>query len=424
MTFRQPVNTLLRTYNSRQTNNYKPDFNSNPLLNRTGLKDNELLEQSRFARDAHRMQKFGLEPEQKNMKELDVLRNIIIQPIKIEKKNNDVHHNYEFAKSTWEREREVCWALKTNTPYKNIIPQKSKENPHGFDYTQKLKKGDEKKLIIHSVTKLDRNKDEIENKLSNLEHKIKKMNKKHDKIYAENKYLEHKHNFDYEHIFYYKNTTVPKDHADMKETQLTYHIQRQKERDDGMKAKDVILNELLDETLDEKITTKKKDMLSDIISSNMNNTNIEDIIDKILNVQQEISDDESIKTNLSKSNKLTVDEEISLLLNPAETVDEFDTKQTDFDIDAFLTSIDIQPEKSDRSSKPKDYSDKKILLSKQQDFDIDAFLESNDIQFEKPNHPFVLKSKSQPDKNLIEPDLEELINTNSDLDSILKEIMS
>lgn len=317
-------NHLINAYNVHQSNTYKSHItntlSSNPLLSKSQSKYDTIINQTKTAKDINDIRRIGDQHSgQKNTKELDALRQIMIQPIKIEKKNDDVKQKYDFVSAMQNQEREVCWALKTNTPYKNIIPQKTEKTPYGFDYTQKIKKDESHKLIIHTVTNLDKDKDEIEDKLEKLEKNIGKQNKKNKKIFSDDNYEQHKEKFEYEHIFFYKISVNQKDHTEMKDAQIQYHIQKQKQTEVGSQHKDDILK-----SLDNEITKTKNDDVDDLIekSLNLQNDDIDGAINKILNIQQKIDSDVTIDDEIEKlinskstSHELSIDEEINMLIN-------------------------------------------------------------------------------------------------------------
>jgi hypothetical protein len=283
-------NQLLNAYSTYQNNTQNAYINSmfqtNPLLSQPIIqtKQNYLMDQMKTAQEIDQIKKLqqpkGINKRKGNEQD-DMVRDMIIRPVKIKENNQNVKQNYDFISSTWEQARDTWWTKKTNQPYKNIIPQKDEKHTHGFDYKQIINPKEEYKLIIHTVTQND--KVGADNRLDELKTTIESQDSENKVIYSQDKYLKHKKDFDYEHVYYYKVKCDSKGHVELKEERLVYHEQKQKEKEEGKKKLDTILESLQNDDLLNDVTIKderKEDIMDDV--------SIDKLIEDTLNTQQVI----------------------------------------------------------------------------------------------------------------------------------------
>lgn len=338
---RAKQNMLLNSYNAFNQNSYGNQMNrifaSNPILNQQIVqsRQDQVLNQMKNIEEIEFVKKLQNQVRSKEIDEVEMLRRLVIMPIKIEKKNDDVEPRFCFVKGSWEHERDVAWAKKTNQPYKNIIPQKADESDStGFDYKQKINKGEIEKLTIHKVTELDKNKKKFEK-----EHRVKRktrkdLNSENKLTYSLDNYTKHKKYFDYEHIYTFRIKHDSKSHDDLKFDRIKYHEEKQKEREKNKIFKDRIL-ELLDndgvvneQTQDNESSepssshSSRKSKKGKSDSDDEKDINVEDLLKEILETQ-EIIDEEKYTREKNK----TADEELEELLNAIPSTKELENQE-------------------------------------------------------------------------------------------------
>ena len=311
-------NNLLQSYNTFNQNSYNNQmgriFSANPILNQqvVQVRQEQVLDQMKNIEEIELVKKLQKQVINKEIDETEMLKQLIIMPIKIERKNDDVEPRYCFVESSWEQERITAWAKKTNQPYKNIIPQKDGENDvKGFDYKQKISKDEKEKLTIHKVTELDKNRRKF-----NKEHRIKKTNRKelnneNRVTYSSDNYTKHKKFFDYEHIYTFKIKHDSKSHDDLKFDRIKYHEEKQKEKEKNRVFKDKILEALEDDNMvDDSSSNKnnkssKEEHTQDLEEDD--DVSVDDLLKNILETQNIINEEQEEKNR-------TADEELELLL--------------------------------------------------------------------------------------------------------------
>jgi len=174
-----------------------------------------------------------------NSSDVDMLKSIILKQEKVKTDNSEIRKTYEKINSSWEKTRDDLLKNKTNTPYKHIIPQKDEKHVHGFDYTQIIDR--QEQLTIHKVTEKDRDAKKLENSFGILNEKRNCLDKDNRVIYSEDKKLEHKKKFDYEHVYVYKMVHDPKGHGELKGERISLYEKEQREREKGKEMRDAIL---------------------------------------------------------------------------------------------------------------------------------------------------------------------------------------
>lgn len=320
-------NNLLNAHNNHQQSMYNPSINSafsnNPLLRRLDDQRQHIMSRTsemREINDVKRMQKVNTTDK----RQMESLRDVLINPMKIEKKPGEVQKAYDLANATWKQDIDVLWKdRKTikNTPYKIIIPQKTKDTPHGFDYNQLISEPEQ--LVMHKVTTKDKDKKVFDKNLNTLETSMKSIDKENGQIFSEDKKSEHKSRFEYEHVFYRKNITDTKHHDELKQDQDTYATLKSKELEEGKNARDAILAALQnDETIEVKKETSNDIIDTDsLLESVMNSVSTkqpvkkndtDSLLDSIMNNTKTITNKNDIKP--TKIVTMSQDDELNMLL--------------------------------------------------------------------------------------------------------------
>jgi hypothetical protein len=145
------------------------------------------------------------------------------------------------------------WEGRTNQPYKNIL---KKEN-----YEKKFRNKDD--LIVHRVTKKDRNKALLDNELSKLEELLADHNDQLKIIYSKTQKSQHKKKFQYTNIYKYRMTHNAKNWDELRD----FYEKEQTKIDKKEKKIDNMINMLLDGDILEgdevKSITRELKLLSD-----------------------------------------------------------------------------------------------------------------------------------------------------------------
>jgi hypothetical protein len=337
MAERMQQNKLLALRNMQQQNSYNNQmnriFSTNPILNQPIVqnKQNQLFNQMKNVEEIELVKKLQRQFQNKEIDERELLRQLVIMPVKIEKKNEDVMPRYNFVEGSWEHEREVALAKKTNQPYKTIIPQKKNANDkYAFDYTQKITKEECDKLTIHKVTEFDKNARKFRK-----EHRVKKrvrkdQNKENKITYSTDSYLKHKQHFEIEHIYVFRiNEKNSKSHNDLKFDRIKYHEEKQKEREKGKLLKDSILEALDDQNIiDDTILEDDEDKDEDV--------NVDDLLKEMLETQDIINEEQN-----------TVDDELNSILEETKDIETNVDNEADNELDILLNSFeDVDPTNS------------------------------------------------------------------------------
>jgi hypothetical protein len=140
------------------------------------------------------------------------------------------------------------WGGRTNQPYKNIL---KKEN-----YEKQFKNKDD--LIVHRVTKKDRNKVLLDEELSKLEELLAEHNDQLKLVYSKQQKAKHKKKFQYTNIYKYRMTHNAKDWKELRD----FHEKEQSKIDKKDKKIDNMINLLMDiDTLDDEEGNKIKQKL-------------------------------------------------------------------------------------------------------------------------------------------------------------------
>jgi len=182
----------------------------------------------------NKIKKFNNIDQQYNQ---DELKNIILQPMKIEKSivdfkslinNKTINNEKDFKESINKR---------VNEPYKGIIKN--------FDYS-KIRAKHEEDLIVHKVTNLDKDKNLFNDKMKIFKTEIKTQNNDIKNIYSLNKVTEHKKEFDYQHKYKYRTKLDSNNDDDLRIDRIEFYKKEQSKAEENKKKIDDILFNLID----------------------------------------------------------------------------------------------------------------------------------------------------------------------------------
>lgn len=271
-------NPLVQQYRQHQQSN--TPFQNNPLLQnnpafRNGINynDSEQMKQMQMLQMAH-MQKLKEIQQIKHMEKMneiennwdkDKIRESVINPLKIEKKNNseeliknikdrwgiDVikkrsyRKNNEYDDITKQfkdkvgTQRQELWNKRTNVPYKHIIKDEKYYKKFVSDPRKKRK---EKELLVHKVTNKD--KEGVEEDFDKFNQNIEKHDNELKIIYSTSKEVEHKKKFEYNHKSKYRVKYDPTDHSKMKKDKIDILKKEQKKQEKDKKNINDIYHQL------------------------------------------------------------------------------------------------------------------------------------------------------------------------------------
>lgn len=345
-------NQLLWKYQQSQQN--KVPFQNNSLLQQNPMfRDNMNYSNSQQmqmmqAMHAKKMQHFKelqqinqLEKlnELENMVDKEKIRESVIKPTKIDKKNNmdDIIKN---AKEKWgfeikkkksvknqydaiddqfqqnlENQKKVLQKERTNLPYKNIIKnikdgdnhyekhyKKFVDNPliGEADKTQ-IEKA-EQDLLVHKVTNAD--KEGVEEEFEEFEKNLETHNNELKVIYSSSKEAEHKKQFEYNHKSKYRIKYDPESHDDMKKDKINILKKEQKRMEKGKQTVDDVMQFLAD-----------NELLGEIDINNILNENDSGSSDKSLDKSSNI-DDSKQDTNPQETKNVVKPSEVKQIVKP------------------------------------------------------------------------------------------------------------
>ena len=190
--------------NNQMLNN-NPNFVAN--MYNSGYYQKMNMEKMERMRRAKSVEDLGVDKEQ--------LAKYIICPLKVEKESKDVlTGNYTQKESLYAIERgkknnssiEKLWEKRTNNPYKNILKDEN--------YTKKFNNKDD--LIVHKVTKFDKNLKKLMAEYEDMLEFIVIHDGKLEIKYAKSKENKFKEKFDYENKIKYRVKYDPKNYTELK----------------------------------------------------------------------------------------------------------------------------------------------------------------------------------------------------------------
>ena len=164
----------------------------------------------------------------------DELKNIILNPQKIEKPNINIETLVQNKNSENNIELQESIKKRVNLPYKGIIKD--------FNYNKVI--SSEKDLIIHKVSSEDKihfNEDmsSFKNKNNNIDNEIKDT-------YSMDKQTTHKKEFEYQHKYKYRTKLESNEESDLRSDRIEFYKKEQNKLDDNKKKIDDILLNLID----------------------------------------------------------------------------------------------------------------------------------------------------------------------------------
>jgi hypothetical protein len=237
---------------------------------------NNLLQNNNTASSIHAQQMqqmYHIKQQNQNQGTLDKdkLKEILIKPIKLEKANTAmIDKVLKDEEDKRKPKLEDYWKNRTNISYKGILKN---ENPN-------LKITTKDDLIVHRVTKEDKNAKEIENKYQDINEKIQTHNGELKVIYATSKEREHKKKFEYTHIYQYRKTDLnnnddeQQDHDKLRQERFNFYKEQQKKQEKNKNKLDSILDKLVNDGI------FSQDELNGLDTKNINNNTKPDITSK------------------------------------------------------------------------------------------------------------------------------------------------
>jgi len=164
----------------------------------------------------------------------DDLKNIILNPQKIEKPNINIETLVQNKNTENNIELQESIKKRVNLPYKGIIKD--------FNYNKVI--NSEKDLVIHKVSSEDKvhfNEDmtTFKNKNINIDKEIKDT-------YSIDKKITHKKEFEYQHKYKYRSKLESNEEPDLRTDRIEFYKKEQNKLDDNKKKIDDILLNLID----------------------------------------------------------------------------------------------------------------------------------------------------------------------------------
>ena len=262
--------TMNSNINYPQSNPNAHHFQTNQQQNMNQM---QMLQRMKHIKQMHHVKRLEKLKEIENMDDSKI-REYVIRPEQVTKNTEDkekINANYNLLKNMYDSKESFdigakkFWTERTNEPYKNII--KDAEHYKQFLTEQKRKKLDNKdELIVHKVTKADRDEDILKEEWYEKE-KGKKIHDDELKMtYSTSKQAEHKKKFEYNHIYKYRIKYDPSDHSKMKKNKIDCYKKEQEIREKDNKKVENIIEEILENDL---LST---DQLKKLGINNVNNT--------------------------------------------------------------------------------------------------------------------------------------------------------
>lgn len=124
------------------------------------------------------------------------------------------------------------WDNRTNQPYKRIM--------HRENWNRNFDEQDD--LIVHKVSKKDKNKKKLKKAYRKLRKLMKEENKQIEEIYSEDKEVQHMRNFQYSHVYKYRLKHKSNNHEDMKKIYKKEQRKLNRERNEIQSALTMLLN--------------------------------------------------------------------------------------------------------------------------------------------------------------------------------------
>ena len=164
----------------------------------------------------------------------DSLKQMIINPQKIEKPNLNIENLVKNRESDGKKELDECMKKRTNQPYKGIIKN--------FDYNRKFENKED--LIVHKVTMED--KIHFEDDIEKYKYKKEEQNKEIYSDYSKDKETKHKKDFEYQHKYKYRSNLDNGTESDLRVDRIEFYKKEPEKMEDSKKKIDDILINLID----------------------------------------------------------------------------------------------------------------------------------------------------------------------------------
>lgn len=203
------------------------------------------------------------------------LKNLVIKPQKIEKPNINIKTLLESRDDLNKFDLDESRKKRVNQPYKGIIKD--------FDYS-KIRDKHEEDLIVHTVTKEDKDETVFNEKMNTFEQKIAEQNKNIKDTYSLDKKIEHKKEFDYQHKYKYRTKIDSSDNDDLRVDRIEFYKKEQNKIEENKKKIDDILLNLIDSgILSENLETINYDKIdTNELESKLKNAFGEEEFEKLL----------------------------------------------------------------------------------------------------------------------------------------------
>ena len=265
-------NNLLNKYNYHKTtavNDKMKVLNNNNTFLQSNNQVCDLLREIHKYNELKNMEYGGKNNLLNSSKEMDIekLRDIVIKPqtSKINKEEiKKVDDNYKKIKENYidykiikKNNQQIkiplklikLWKTRTNDPYKSVL--KNANILNNDDYKKDYKKEDD--LIIHKVSREDKDIELLETNFKTIQNEIEKHNDELKLIYSINEKTKKKKEFEYnlKYKYQYKpsDTADKKEHDDIKQERIEYYKNKQKEEDDTRTKIDRILEKLSNDNI-------------------------------------------------------------------------------------------------------------------------------------------------------------------------------
>jgi hypothetical protein len=236
------------------------------------------LNNSNNVRDAYNMKKIKKFNSVDQLHNRDDLKNLIIKPEKIEKPNINIKALIDSRQYENTKELEESRKKMVNNPYKGIIKD--------FNYEKKIK--EQKDLVVHKVTEVDKDKTVFDDKMGKFKSTIKNQNEEIKDTYSIDKKNQHKKDFEYQHKYKYRTKLENSEEGDLRVDRIEYYKKEQQKMEDNKKKIDNILLDLID---------------SGILSENLDSINYDKIdTDKLEETLKKTFGEEEFKKLMAELN--------------------------------------------------------------------------------------------------------------------------
>jgi len=273
-------NKLLMNYNQNMQN-ANNTFRQNELLQNNpmfmnGVNQNTMQQMQIMQQKIKEMQQIKqLEKinDLENTIDKEKIKESVIRPLHIEKDKNSkqkLEKDWKEAetkyldknKKEFGSEIKEYWKKRTNEPYKNIL----KNENYKKDYK------DVKELIVHRVTKQDKDEELTKEQFKSYEASREKHNGELKVIYSTKNQNEHKKEFDYKHVYKYRVPHDSKDHEKLKHDKIKYYKEQQQKEEAGKEQLNS-LQKLIDDGIFDKDELSEYSVTKEVKINNNSDTN-------------------------------------------------------------------------------------------------------------------------------------------------------